>query len=73
MPLFQIDFEILSEIKDIELIGKIKNPKFKEFFNQKFKKASWQYKKGPCLEHLPISNHIPHADWIFLAMPNPFD
>ncbi len=46
MPLFQIDFEILSKITNIELIGPVKNPDFKAYLNRKFGKASWQYKKG---------------------------
>ncbi len=46
MPLFKIDFEILSEITNITLIGKVKNPGFRAYLNRKFGKAAWHYKKG---------------------------
>ena len=46
MPLFQMDFEILGKIINIELIGKVENPDLKAYLNQVFGKASWKYKKG---------------------------
>lgn len=46
MPIFQIDFELLSDLSQIETIGKIKNPAFKAYLNQQYGRANWLYKKG---------------------------
>ena len=46
MPLFKIAFERLSEITDIETIGKVNNPFIRDWLNENFGQDKWVYKKG---------------------------
>ncbi|MGK5093757.1 hypothetical protein WDW89_17315 [Deltaproteobacteria bacterium TL4] len=58
MPPFKIHHVRLSEITDIETIGKVKNPYVRDELNQKFGKAKWIYKKGTAKIELPDNGNI---------------
>ena len=46
MPAFEIDFERLSEMSNIETIGKIKSVSKRNWLNAQYGRSNWIYKKG---------------------------
>ena len=57
MPLFKITFERLSEIENIETIGKIKSRSKRDWLNQNHGKSRWIYKKGTAQVKLEDESH----------------
>ena len=58
MPTFKLKFDRMSEITDVENIGKIKNAFVRDELNQAFGRRKWTYKKGSATVRLHHNQQI---------------